>query len=34
MKQAFMMLVVLHFSISGWGQKSIFDFYSYKFEKL
>lgn len=34
MKQAFMMLVVLLCSISGWGQKRIFDLYSSHVEKL
>ena len=35
MKHAFMMLlVVLLCSISGWGQKRIFDLYSSQVEKL
>ena len=34
MKQAFIMLVVLLCSISGWGQKRIFDLYSSQVEKL
>lgn len=34
MKQAFMMLVVLLCSISGWSQKRIFSLYNSQVEKL